>query len=86
MPLSAWLRGSCSCLLYTSGRYSESGVHFLQYLQRLFVADAHKGIQAGAVGFAVRPFEYIGDLQFFGDSHDKMCIRDRPSTSLPNAR
>ena len=62
--------GFFGCMNVGHGRYSEGGVHFLQYLQRLFVADAHKGIQAGAVGFAVRPFEYIGDLQFFGDSHD----------------
>ena len=46
------------------GRYSESVVYLLQYLQRLFVTDTHKGIQTRTVGFTVRPFEYYGICSF----------------------
>ena len=55
-------------------RDSESLANFTQDFERLDIADASKGVDTGAIGLAVAPFEDIGNVQpgayfrhFFGN-------------------
>src|SRR5690554_4303317 len=45
------------------GGYVEGFADFPQNFQRFFVANACKGVDARAVGLAVRALKYKGDLQ-----------------------